>query len=76
MAGKRRGRQRRVEDEPSEVRCWAFLTRTERAEARKVAARLGVPLAVLIRDAVNDYVTDIGEQRVFASTGNSRHPAP
>lgn len=70
-ARRRRGRPPRVPGEVADQRAWTFLTKTEKAAAKKVADDNGVDLAELIRDAVNDYVESIGERRIIA-TRNSQ----
>ena len=62
---RRRGRPPRVDGEVATARVWAWLTPRERAELERVANDNGVPVAALIREAVNEYVADYGERRVF-----------
>jgi hypothetical protein len=70
-ARRRPGRPRRVESELADQRVWSFFTKSEKEAAKRIAKRDGVELAEFIRDAVNDYVESIGENRIIA-TGNSR----
>jgi hypothetical protein len=73
MAVKRgRGRPRRVASEIASERIWAWLTKSERVALSQVADETGMDIAVVIREAVNDYVSDYSERRhVFSVTGNS-----
>jgi hypothetical protein len=41
----------------------------------RVSVETGAPIAVIIRDAVNEYVSDFSEQKVFSVTSNSRPAA-
>lgn len=67
----RRGRPPRVAGEVACRRIWAFLTPSERAALDRVARENGQAVAEVIREAVNEYVSDLGERRVFSSTHNS-----
>lgn len=42
-------------------------TETEWSHLKQMAATEGKPIATVIRDAVNTYVADYGERRVFES---------
>lgn len=66
-----RGRPRRIDAEAATERIWAWLTPSERRALERCAADVGADLAVVIREAVNEYVADYGERRVFSVTGNS-----
>lgn len=72
MAERRRGRPCRVAGEVATKRIWAFLTPSERAALEAQAATERVSVAVLVREAVNAYVADQAERRVFSCTGKSR----
>ena len=60
-----RGRPPRVAGEAASVRIWAWLTRSERDALQRVANETGEPLAVILRDAVNEYVSEFCERRIF-----------
>lgn len=67
----RRGRPSRVEGEESSRRIWMFLTERERTALLRVALENRQTIAQVLRDAVNEFVADYGERRVFSCTGNS-----
>jgi len=62
---RRRGRPTRVAGERATARIWAFLTSTERQALDAVAHDNGLTVAQVIRDAVNEYVADYSDRRVF-----------
>jgi hypothetical protein len=65
------GRPRRVEEEVATERIWAFLTPSERRALGRLADAEGLTVAVLVREAVNAYVADFSDERVFSCTGKS-----
>jgi hypothetical protein len=48
-----------------------FLTERERTALLRVALENRQTIAQVLRDAVNEFVADYGERRVFSCTGNS-----
>jgi hypothetical protein len=68
---RRRGRPRRVEGEVASERIWGWVTPTERAALLWVATENGLEISQIIRDAVNEYVADYSDKRVFSVTVNS-----
>ncbi len=58
-----RGRPRRVADKRSGFRVEFRLTDEEREALRLVAIENGRPLSDVIREAVNEYVSDYSERR-------------
>lgn len=50
----------------AERRIEIVVTDEQRRELNRVAAVQRKPLATVIREAVNEYVTDYGEKRVFS----------
>lgn len=69
-----RGRPPRIRGEIASARIWAWLTNDERQSLRALSEETGKPIAEIVREAVNVYVADFSEQRVFSVTGNSRAP--
>jgi hypothetical protein len=64
---RRRGRRRRVEEEAASERVWARVTASERAALEALSREMGEAMGVLIRDAINEYVADFGERRIFVT---------
>jgi hypothetical protein len=52
-------------DVPASVRVTFSLTPAQRLDLKRVASDNGVGISGIIRDAVNEYVSDYGERRVF-----------
>ena len=67
----KRGRPTRVENEPADQRTPVYLTKREKSALESRAKKQRVPVASLIREAVDDYLDDIGEDSVFSSAANS-----
>lgn len=67
----RRGRKRRVADEPATERVWALLTRSEKRALQRVALTERVALGVLVREAINSYVGDFSDEKPIISTGKT-----
>lgn len=67
----RRGRRPRVDGEPATARIWAFVTPSERRALRRLARSSRLSIGQVVREAVNCYVADSGDQKPFTSTGNS-----
>lgn len=57
--------RRRVYDDVVSVRHEFRSTPAQAEDLRSVAAEEGRPLATIIRDAVNEYVSDYRERRIF-----------
>jgi hypothetical protein len=68
----RRGRPCRVDGEISTERIWAWLTPSERRALERCAREMHTDVAVIVRDAINDYVGSISDEKVFSVTGSSR----
>ena len=64
--GAKRGRRPRA-GVGSTQRIQSFVTAEERQELKRVAAASGKPEAEIIREAVNEFVSDYGEKAVFTS---------
>jgi hypothetical protein len=62
--GAKRGRRPRA-GVRSTQRIQSFVTAEERQELKRVAVESGKPEAEIIREAVNEFVSDYGEKRVF-----------
>jgi hypothetical protein len=62
---RRRGRRSRIEGELSTERIWAWLTVAERAALEEVATENNLPIASVIREAVNEFVADYSERKIF-----------
>lgn len=70
-----RGRKARVFGVPSSRRRVFLLTPEEDQQLERVAQDIGVPVATLVRDAVNGYVAECTEQGApFSCASNSVHP--
>lgn len=69
---RRRGRPPRIAGETASERVWAWLTPSERRSLERCALETHTELSVIIREAINEYVADFSEQKVFSVTGNSR----
>jgi hypothetical protein len=54
-----------IADEPSTARIEFRVTPAQRLEIRRVASDNRTGVAGLIREAVNEYVSDYGEKRLF-----------
>lgn len=67
-----RGRPRRIASEAADARIWAWLTDSERAALQQVSEETGQTIAVVVREAVNAYVGDYSDRKIFSVTGNSR----
>lgn len=65
-----RGRRPRA-DVRSTERVGTFLTESEREDLLEVARENGQSVAAVLREAVNEYVADYRERRIFRSK-NSR----
>ncbi|HWB15967.1 MAG TPA: ribbon-helix-helix protein, CopG family [Vicinamibacterales bacterium] len=61
------GRPARARDGASRLDIKIRLSAEERAALRDAAAELGVPMSAMVRDAVNEFVADFSERRVFES---------
>ena len=61
---RRRGR-RPIADEPASVQVYLRVTPGQRLDLRRVADENRTNVAGLLRAAVNEYVSDYREQRVF-----------
>jgi hypothetical protein len=61
---KRRGRPP-LNEEPATERINVRLTSAQRLELRRVATDNGTGMSGVIREAVNEYVSDYGERRPF-----------
>lgn len=72
MSAARRGRPPRIEGERATERIWAWVTPSERRALEAFAAESGQEVAVIFREAVNDFVADSCERKVFSITANSR----
>lgn len=66
-----RGRPTRVDGARADRRIWAWLTEAERDALEAVARDSGAQIAVIIREAVNAYVADYQDAKVFSVTGKS-----
>lgn len=62
---RRRGRPPRVKGKPASRRQMFWLTEDEEAALKAAAAESGLPVATLIRDAVNEFVADYTDRRIF-----------
>lgn len=69
-----RGRRSRIDGAASTERIWAWLTPGEREALKAMSLEEGKPVAVLIREAVNSYVGDFTDRKIFPVTGNSATP--
>ena len=56
-----------IDGEPARDVIHIRVTARQRAELEQVAAELGVDCSAIIRDAVNEFVGDYSERRVFPS---------
>lgn len=65
-----RGRPPR-QNEPSTAKVGVRLTSSERAELQRVARENRQSVASVVRDAVNEYVADYRERRVFGGQNSS-----
>lgn len=61
----RRGRPARVPGELASERRWCFLTPSEDAALLAAATENDLTPAELIRDAINDYVGDYSDRKIF-----------
>jgi hypothetical protein len=66
-AASRPGRPARTRNGASRLGLKIRLSAEELAALREAAAELGVPMAAMVRDAVNEFVADFSERRVFKS---------
>ena len=64
MAPKRIGRPP-IYDVPTTARLYVRVTSAQRLALERVAEQNRTDLSGVIREAVNEYVTDYGERRVF-----------
>lgn len=64
MSTKRRGRPP-LNEVPATERINVRLTSAQRLELRRVATDNGTGMSGVIREAVNEYVSDYGERRPF-----------
>jgi hypothetical protein len=64
-AQRRGGRPHRARDGASRVDIKIRLSAEERAALREAANELGMPMSAMVRDAVNEFVADFSERRVF-----------
>lgn len=71
-AAPRRGRPRRIDGERATERIWAWLTPSERRALEAFAKASGQGIAVILREAVNDFVADSSDRQVFSVTVNSK----
>jgi hypothetical protein len=69
-AARRRGRPLRVAGAQSRARFCGFCTVEEREALDEVAREMGLPIAVVIREAVNEFVADYRERLVFLRMKN------
>lgn len=74
--GHRRGRLTRVPGELSNVRLRVVLTERERRELQRVADDNFVTLSEVVREAVNEYVADYRERRLFSRTKGAARAKP
>lgn len=65
MPERRRGRKPRVSGSPSDRRVELRLTRDEHRELEAVALENRKSVAALLRDAVNEFVSDYRERLLF-----------
>lgn len=54
------------DDEPALVVIHVRVTERQRAELRQVEAELGLDCSGIIREAVNEFVADYSERKVFS----------
>jgi hypothetical protein len=64
-ARRRGGRPHRARDGASRLDLKIRLSAEERAALRWAADELGMPMSAVVRDAVNEFVADFSERRVF-----------
>jgi hypothetical protein len=69
---RRRGRRCRVAGEPASERIWAWLTPSERLALQAFADESGERIGEIVREAVNVYVAEASERKIFSVTHNSR----
>jgi hypothetical protein len=55
-------------DVPASTRISVKVTPAQRLELRRVASDTGSGVSGIIREAVNEFVSDYGERRVFGDT--------
>lgn len=72
---RRRGRPPRA-DVASSRRREFLLTPAEDELLERVSEDLGIPVATIVRDAVNEYVADYSERRVFPISSGNKSSAP
>jgi len=54
-----------IDDEPALLVIHVRVTERQRAELRQVEAELGLDCSGIIREAVNEFVSDYSERKVF-----------
>lgn len=74
--GNKHGRLTRIPGELSIVRLRVVLTAREMGDLQKVAADNHVTISEVVREAVNEYVADYGERRLFTRTRGAARAEP
>jgi hypothetical protein len=72
MADKRPPGRKPLHDVPASARISVAVTPAQRLELRRVASDSRSGVSGLIREAVNEYVSDYGERRLFRSEKRTR----
>ena len=67
-----RGRPTRIDGERATERIWAWITPSERRRLEAFSKETGDEIGVIVREAVNEFVADSSDQKLFSVTRNSR----
>jgi len=67
-----RGRRPRISGQNSSAKLWFYLTDDEKAQLRSMSDESGLAMAAIVREAINEFVSDYAERRVFDRTVSVR----